>query len=255
MNESWIKLFRKFKEWGWYKNSNVKDLFLEILLTANFDDKPWQKIIVSRGQLVTSIGHLSEETGLSVRQVRTALNHLKSTNELTIKTTPQYTLITVNKYNDYQQMTSEVTNERQTNDNQVTTTKELKKERIKDNNIISEKKKKHVYKDGEVTDEMCADVASKKSVPLNEVLKTRQIMIDWCKSTGTTYADYKMTIMVWIQRQLDKGQIRKVQIIKSNIPVFEKMSPEKIAENNKKMDEIREKVVKKLVVDNKLSQS
>ena len=145
MNESWIKLFRKFKEWGWYKNSNVKDLFLEILLTANFDDKPWQKIIVSRGQLVTSIGHLSEETGLSVRQVRTALNNLKLTNELTIKTTPQYTLITVNKYNDYQQMTSEVTNERQTNDNQVTTTKELKKERIKDNNIISEKKKKHVF--------------------------------------------------------------------------------------------------------------
>lgn len=138
--DGWIKLFRKFKEWGWYRNSNVKDLFLEILLTANFEDKPWQKIIVKRGQLVTSVGHLSDETGLTVRQVRTALDNLKLTNELTIETTTKYTLLTINKYNDYQQMTNELTNERQTNDKRTTTTKEYKNKRIKEEKMYTSSK-------------------------------------------------------------------------------------------------------------------
>ncbi len=42
------------------------------------------------------------KTGLTERQVRTALNHLISTNEVTCKTTPKYTVLIVNKYDQYQ---------------------------------------------------------------------------------------------------------------------------------------------------------
>lgn len=126
MTDSWIKLFRKFREWEWYDDSNTKSVWLEILLTANFEDKSWHGIVVKRGQLITSTSHLSKNLDISTQSIRTCLNKLKSTNELTIKTTAHYTLITVNKYNSYQESTNQLTNNQQTTNKQLTTTKEAK---------------------------------------------------------------------------------------------------------------------------------
>lgn len=78
---------------------------------------------IKRGQKVTSIGHLADETGLTIRQVRTALDKLKSTQNLTSRATNKFTLITIEKYDLYQSYndfaTNNVTNERQTNDNNI----------------------------------------------------------------------------------------------------------------------------------------
>lgn len=128
-DDTWISIHRKFKEWQWYKNINVKTLFLHLLLKANFKDKYWKEILVKRGQLITSIEHLAEETGLTVQQTRTALSKLKSTHEITIKATSKYTLITIEKYDFYQNnnknvtstLTNNVTNNQQTNNKQITT--------------------------------------------------------------------------------------------------------------------------------------
>ena len=49
-------------------------------------------------------------TGLSVQNVRTSLNKLKSTHEITSKTTNKYTYITINNFNDYQETTNKLTN-------------------------------------------------------------------------------------------------------------------------------------------------
>jgi hypothetical protein len=46
-----------------------------------------------------------------------------------IQTTPNYTLITINKYNNYQEVANKTTNERQTRGKRLATTKEVKKER------------------------------------------------------------------------------------------------------------------------------
>lgn len=127
--DTWISLHRKFLDWQWYKNQNVKILFLHLLLKANYKDNLWQDIVVRRGQLITSIKNLSKETGLTEQQTKTALSKLKSTNEITIKSTNKYSLITIVKYNFYQKSdkritnktTSEITNEQQTNNKQITT--------------------------------------------------------------------------------------------------------------------------------------
>ena len=135
MNENggWICLFRKFINWEWYQDINVKVVFLHLLLTANHKDSKWQGIEIKRGQKITSISHLASEVNLSVRQVRTALNKLEMTNEITIETTNKYTLISIVKYNFYQDKDNEndkqnntqddkrATNERQTNDKRATT--------------------------------------------------------------------------------------------------------------------------------------
>ena len=126
-NNSWVKLHRKFLEWGWYDDINTSRLFLHLLLRANYKNKVWHGININRGQLLTSLTHLSEETGLSVQNIRTSITKLKSTQELTRETSRYYTLLTVVNYDKYQ---SNQHTEQQMANTRLTTTKESKKESI-----------------------------------------------------------------------------------------------------------------------------
>lgn len=130
-----IKLHRKLVAWGWYQDYVVKDVFLHLLLTANFKDSQWMGVTLKKGQLVTSYKHLSEDLAFSVRQVRTAIDKLKSTGEITTEATNRFTIITVVNWEEYQlfdeKMTSEATsnqtNERQTSDKQATNKRQQRK--------------------------------------------------------------------------------------------------------------------------------
>ena len=126
---NWIKLFRKFKEWEWYDNSNVKVLFLELLLTVNYEDKTWHGIEIKRGQILTGIEELGKRVGLNRQQTRTAIDKLTSTKEITKVSTPLYTIITVNNYGKYQDVTNPITFEQPRSNQGLTTTKEIKKEK------------------------------------------------------------------------------------------------------------------------------
>lgn len=130
MNQGYVKMFRKFKDWEWYTNINVKTLFLHCLIRANHSDRKYQGISIKRGEFMTSIKTLSIESGLSERQVRTALDKLVLTNELTSKSNNKYRIIKVLKYEDYQTVdkldNKQVTNKRQTIDKPLTTNKVLK---------------------------------------------------------------------------------------------------------------------------------
>ena len=103
MNTGFILLFRQITEWEWYQNPNTFRLFVHCLLMANFTDGRFEGEEIKRGQFVTSLPSLSKQTKLSIQQVRTALDHLKSTGEITDRIYPKYRVITVVKYNDYQQ--------------------------------------------------------------------------------------------------------------------------------------------------------
>jgi hypothetical protein len=130
----WIKLHRKILEWEWYSEPNTFRVFLHLMLKANYKDRRFKGFELIKGSVVTSRDILAMETGLSVRQVRTALDKLKSTNEVTIKTSSQGTIIQLVNYDKYQLETNETTNERPTSDQQTTTNKNVKKEK---NNIYS----------------------------------------------------------------------------------------------------------------------
>jgi len=137
MNVGWIKLHRQILNWEWYSDTNTFRLFLHLLLTANFKDQKYQGKLIKKGSLLTGRDKLSYETGLSVREVRTCLERLKSTNEIAIKSNSKGTEIQVVNYDKYQIETSETTNKRPTNDQQTTTIKEGKenKERKEKKNI------------------------------------------------------------------------------------------------------------------------
>ncbi len=89
---------RGLTEWEWYDDPNTARLFFHLLLTANWQAKPWHGIMIQPGQLVTSRVNLAYQLKISERSVRTALEHLKLTGEVTIKTGSKYSIITINNY-------------------------------------------------------------------------------------------------------------------------------------------------------------
>lgn len=99
---NYIKLNRKILEWGWYTDTNTFKLFLHLLLSANYKDGEFLGIQIKRGQALKSISKLSAETGLTSRNIRTAVDHLKATGEITCQPTRYGQLITVEKYALYQ---------------------------------------------------------------------------------------------------------------------------------------------------------
>ena len=119
-----ILLHRKITEWEWYQNPNTFRVFLHCLLKANFTDGRFEGKDIKRGQFVTSLPSLSDQTSLSIRQVRVALDHLIMTGELTNKSFSKYRIITVVNYDKYQnddrQNDSQMTDKRQTDDSQMT---------------------------------------------------------------------------------------------------------------------------------------
>jgi len=88
--------------WEWYDDINTKTLFIHCLLRANHAHKKWRGIDVPPGSFITGRKALSTETKLTEQQVRTCLNRLKSTNDITIKTTSKYSLVTVVNWDFYQ---------------------------------------------------------------------------------------------------------------------------------------------------------
>jgi hypothetical protein len=120
----WIKLHRKMKEWEWYNNAPAFRLFTHLLLSANYKETTWKGLKIKPGQVITGRKTLSQETGLSEMQVRTALNNLKSTSEITIKSYNKFSIITIVSWVDHQednqQNTQNITTE-------ITTSKEVKK--------------------------------------------------------------------------------------------------------------------------------
>lgn len=100
--EGWISLYKKFVNWEWYQDTNVKSVFIHLLLLASYEDKKWQGRVVKRGQVIISSGNLASDLKLTRQQVRTALKKLQSTEEISIESTNKYLVITIEKYSDYQ---------------------------------------------------------------------------------------------------------------------------------------------------------
>lgn len=116
VQNGFVALHRSLLSWGWHADPATGWLFVNLLLMANWTDSEWRGMTIKRGQLITGRKALAAQTGLSERQIRTALDHLKSTNELTIKSTNKFSLITIVNYGKFQDVQSDID---QQNDQQV----------------------------------------------------------------------------------------------------------------------------------------
>ena len=134
MSIGWVKLHRSIKDWEWYGDINCRLLMVHLIITVNYKDTKWQGHTIKRGQRVIGRIALAEEVGLSEQTIRTCLTRLKSTSEVTIKSTNRFSLLTLVKYNYYQaeeqpltsQLTSQPTSNQPATNQQLTTSKECK---------------------------------------------------------------------------------------------------------------------------------
>lgn len=169
----YIKIDRKILEWEWYGNINTKVLFLHCLLRANWRDGKFEGRVIERGSFVSSVQKLSIETELTQREVRTAIEHLKATGELTVTTTNKYSVFKVNNYCLYQsgdkqsdnQSDNQVTGKRQSNDKPTTTIEEVKKVRnIKEGTNVPKKKPPYYPNDEKLNQAFCDYVDMRKKI-------------------------------------------------------------------------------------------
>ena len=141
----WIKLHRKLLEWEWYDDLPTFRLFTHLLLKVNFEKKKWRGIEILPGQIITGRKQLSEETGLTERQIRTSISRLKATNEVTTIKVKKYTVYSVLRWIDYQQNDHENDHE---NDQRATTTKERKEyKNIKGSKLTLTQREQNFYDD------------------------------------------------------------------------------------------------------------
>ena len=134
----YVKISRKILEWEWYKDVNTKVVFFHIHIKANRKNGRFQGMEIPRGSFVTSYQSLAEETGLTVMNVRTAIKHLKLTQEITVSQHSKFSVITVKNYDAYQTANkvanNQLTGNQQATNRQLTTIEEGKKERKEEYN-------------------------------------------------------------------------------------------------------------------------
>lgn len=172
---NYIKIERKILDWEWYSDINTCRLFLHMLLKANWKDGRFQGIDIPRGSFVSSLSKLAEETGLTERKVRTALEHLKTTGEVTSKSHSKFTVFTVKNYGSYQstdtQNDKQMTGERQADDRRPTTIEERKKERSIKKSISNDIPEKKLFSENaELNQAICdfIEYRAKIKAPMTE---------------------------------------------------------------------------------------
>jgi hypothetical protein len=89
-------------EWDWYDDIPTFRLFIHLLFSVNWEDKKWHGEVIKRGEIITSQSSLAEQTLLTIKQVRRALDNLKMTGEIKVESTNRFTKIKVVNYTKYQ---------------------------------------------------------------------------------------------------------------------------------------------------------
>nr|DAM56836.1 MAG TPA: DNA polymerase [Caudoviricetes sp.] len=101
--ERWVKLYDKFTEWEWFDSPKMVQLFVYLFIKASTVDDTYRSMEIKRGQVRTTQARIMAATGLSKQSLRTCLNRLKRTNEITVDSSHNCTLITILNYEKYQQ--------------------------------------------------------------------------------------------------------------------------------------------------------
>lgn len=135
MHRGYVKLWRKSLDSPVWRNVNLWRLWTWCLIKASHKEfnemVGYQAITLMPGQFIFGRLQASKETGLSQRSVRTCLQTLKTTSNLTIKSTSKYSIVSIINWELYQvnecssdhQIDHQKANKRPASDQQATTNK------------------------------------------------------------------------------------------------------------------------------------
>lgn len=202
MDEGWIKIHRKLADWGWYKAPNMVHLFVHLLLHANYRESEYFGHKIQRGQVVIGIHSIAEKTGISVQSIRTCLTRLKSTNEITIKTTNKFSIITICNYDEYQRDERDDKPSDQQADQQ-TTNKQLTNHQQHPKKLIREEDQEGRIQSSPSPTEQSLGIPSKPSRP--EIIKGEYGSYRHVHLSDLEYSDWKSRVgPVILERMIEK---------------------------------------------------
>ena len=144
--EGWIKLHRKLYEKGFSGMPDYVAIWLYILVHAQHKDQEIvlnkQVVKINRGSLITGRKKLSSVTGVSESKTYRILKYLEIEQQIEQQKFNKFTVISIVNYDKYQASEQEdaqqVNNRRTTDEQQMNTYKNVKKEK-------NEKKDKNIY--------------------------------------------------------------------------------------------------------------
>ena len=197
MNNGWIKLHRSLLDWEWYSDKTTLLLFIHLLITVNHAPTKWRGVDVFIGETIKSLDTIVEESGLSVQNVRTSINRLKSTGELTQRQHGKYRILQLVKYKDYQQSNTEdnilLTPSQQGSNRDLTHNKNIRIKELKN-------EKKNTYgemKNVKLLEEEYQKLKDKFGSTLEGRIENLSLYI---ASKGDHYTSHYATILSWAKK-------------------------------------------------------
>lgn len=110
-------------KWEWYDDANTMRMFIHLLLKATHTAARYRGYDLQPGDVVYGHEAFSNQLNTSIQSNRTSLNKLKSTGEVTIKTTNKFSIVSITKWSEYQtdqQADQQATNRPLTGEQQAT---------------------------------------------------------------------------------------------------------------------------------------
>lgn len=216
----WIKLYRSFIDWEWFDVPNMITIYIYCLLKANHKDNTWRGILIKKGSFITSLETISKDTNISVQSVRTCLKRLEKTKEINKQSNKQYTVVTICKYDVYQDLenksTYETTNKQQSTNKQLTTnknvnndnnttTKEVEVDFLKVDSWIKEIGKSDVYLEG------LYRLHKLYHGSIHELTNSFKEHLKVYPKIHSNFSDFKKHFASWMQIKNTKGELKKYQ--------------------------------------------
>lgn len=100
--QDFIKLDSNIVHFDWLHEVPAKHLWIYLLMKANTEPQQLNKTVIGTGILIATVSGLAASTGLTISQIRTALDKLSGNNLIEVKTTNKFTIIRINNYDVYQ---------------------------------------------------------------------------------------------------------------------------------------------------------
>lgn len=119
-----VKLPDDLDDWAWFGDNNALSVYIRFRFEAKYKDTDVGNVHLKRGQLITTIPKIAEKNSITIQQARTAIERLKSTGKITVKSIPKFSIITLIDYDpeneNNSQNNSQTTDKQQTGNSQIT---------------------------------------------------------------------------------------------------------------------------------------
>lgn len=204
----YIKIHRKLLEWGWYSVPCVKDVFIHLLITANYAESEYRGVTIKRGQAVFGLDSLSQALGYSIKQIRTAIGKLKQTGEISVWTNRQFSVASIVNYDEYQDddraNEGQTDGKRKANEGQTKgTQRAISKEEKEEKKVLKEKESIKKEKGSVGTFQnvfLTKEEYEKLKAQFPDYLERIDRLSEYIASSGKSYKSHYAVILTWARK-------------------------------------------------------